>query len=220
VLRRLVVAALAGVLVLGVTPARAFAADDWRPQDDHYQCVWRCKERGWLFRSSPKGVGSKPAPAPKTGAAKKPTVVSQKGSVGQTPNPGDKKGFPPVVAGEPAGDDEPVPAGDEAEVGYRPRAGRGTGAGFGFFSWLTSLFGDRSWRTSRRSDPSPSQSWTGYRHDGWDRDDRWGLDDRWGWDDWHHGWNRRPRYRDNWSWDDGRGSGYTSHRHHPRGGDF
>ena len=118
-----------------------------------------------------------------------------------------------------------------AVVNRAPAADRGPG-GFGPFSWLTSLFGDRSWRTSTRYDDHLYGDDWRYRNDGWGwgnrsgwddwwhNDDRWSWDDRWGWDDWHHGWDRRPRYRDNWSWDDGRDSGYTAHRHHPRGGDF
>jgi hypothetical protein len=185
VLRRLVVATIAGALVLGAMPPRAFAAsDDWRPLDDHYRCVWRCRERARLFRTSPKPVAPKVA---------RPTKA------------------PAVVTRAEAPD-------------------RYSGSGFGPFSWLTSLFGDRSWRTSTRYEDRPCGDDWRYRNDGWGwgnrrgwddyrwhNDDRWSRDDPWGWDDWHHGWDRRPRYRDNWSWDDGRDSGYTAHRHHPRG---
>ena len=103
----------------------------------------------------------------------------------------------------------------------RPGSGYGYGSGSGFFSWLTTLFGDRRWRTDR-SDPAR-------RNDSGGWEDRWRWDDRWGWDDrwddryWHPGWYGRPHNRDrwnwhDWSWDDGRDSGYTAHREHPRSG--
>jgi hypothetical protein len=96
--------------------------------------------------------------------------------------------------------------------------------GFGFSSWLSSLFGDRHWRTSGPSYPVGrydsgwyGDNW-GYRYDQPRWDDRW--DGRWDHRYWHPGWYGRPDDRDHWSWDDGRDSGYTAHRHHPRDGDF
>jgi len=254
VFRRLVVAALAGLLVLGAAPPRALAAsDDWRPIDGHYRCVWHCQERGWLFRPTPKSAGSKARPAAKAMTRKK-AAVSQKATQGMAPAPVDKKGPPPTGdVTDPAGSAvEEVPADDHGgDLDRRPRAGRGDGVGFGFFSWLTSLFGDRTWKTSRPTEPRRApRSWNGLHDEGRDFGDPFDRGyprdsfapgephpDAWPWDPggcWHHFgcwhprpcsypdwcWRPRPHYRDHWRWDDGRDSGYTAHRQHPRGRDF
>ncbi len=240
-LRRCVVTALAAFLLLGAVPTRASAAsDNWRPLDDHYQCVWHCSQRGWMFGSAPKrGTGKKAAALRQTGAAAPAPAASTTAS-----SPGDPQG-----SGDPS------------------RTDRGTGFGFGLFSWLTSLFGDRTWKTSRPSEPSTTpQTLRGNPDDGRGRSARWGRDDPWdwghesnsfGWGAWHNGWGDGSGWHDPWypcdpwwgchrpshhcpawvgcyrpsypgggwhsrshDWDDGRDSGYTAHRHHPRGGDY
>ena len=65
------------------------------------------------------------------------------------------------------------------------------------------------------------------RDGGWYWHHDWCWDDPWSWhgplpwpDPWdHHGWYRPPRYGHDRGRDSG-GSGYNSHRHHPRGREF